>query len=179
MRSLLAISLIIAVAAVASPRLLTRFVGEGTDGPGTGVAESSLSEPSGAAAAQALSEGRQVSIEAAGDGHFYVDAEINSRPVRLVVDTGATVVALRQSDAEAAGIRPRPGEFDRPVGTANGTAFAAEAELERVSVRDIEVEGVRALILPDDKLAISLLGGSFLNRLARFHVENGTLAFEN
>jgi predicted aspartyl protease len=34
-------------------------------------------------------------------------------------------------------------------------------------------------VLPDDQLAISLLGGSFLGRLARYEVRDGTLIFEN
>jgi aspartyl protease family protein len=96
-----------------------------------------------------------------------------------MVDTGASVVALRQSDAVAAGLRPRSADFDQPVSTANGTAYAAAANLETVAVSDIEVNGVRALILPDEQLNVSLLGGSFLNRLERFQVESGTLIFEN
>ena len=90
-----------------------------------------------------------------------------------------TVVALRQSDAEAVGIRVHDGDFTRPVATANGTAYAAEAELDSVAVREVEIGRVHALILPDDQLAISLLGASFLNRLARFEVQDGTLIFEN
>ena len=57
--------------------------------------------------------------------------------------------------------------------------MAAETELDSVMVDDIEVGGVRALVLPDDQLSVSLLGGSFLNGLARFEVADGTLIFEN
>jgi aspartyl protease family protein len=123
--------------------------------------------------------GSQVEIRAHRDGHFYVDAEINLRPVRLMVDTGASVIALRKSDAAAAGIRPPPGAYEHPVSTANGTAYAAEAEIDTIAVRDIELDGVRALILPDEQLGVSLLGASFLNRLERFQVSDGTLIFEN
>jgi aspartyl protease family protein len=128
---------------------------------------------------KAASRGGEVQIAAENDGHFYVDADINLRPVHLMVDTGATVVALRQSDAESVGIRVRDADFTRPVATANGTAYAAEAELDSVAVREVEIGRVHALILPDDQLAISLLGASFLNRLARFEVQDGTLIFEN
>jgi aspartyl protease family protein len=95
-----------------------------------------------------------------------------------MVDTGASVVALRESDAHAAGIRPRRADYDQPVATANGTAYAAAAEID-IAVEEIEIDGVRALVLPDEKLGISLLGGSFLNRLSRFQVEGGSLIFEN
>ena len=170
MRQLLFACIVIAVTAAAAPGLFTRYV-EAQGGPPS--AEAASAAP---ARSSALS---QVEIEAERDGHFYVDAEINFRPVRLMVDTGATVIALRQSDAAAAGIRPHRADFERPVATANGTTYAAEAKLDSVAVRDIEINGVRALILPDDQLSISLLGGSFLNRLARFEVAGGTLMFEN
>ncbi len=178
MRPLVFASILIVLAAVSAPGLLTRFV----ERPATSEALAN-DEQDGADVARERAAGAattgQVAIKAGRDGHFYVDAEINFRPVRMIVDTGATVIALRQSDAHAAGIRPRRADFDHPVQTANGTAYAAEAELDSVAVREIEVGGVRALILPDDQLSVSLLGGSFLNRLARFEVSDGTLIFEN
>ena len=172
MRQLIFACIVIAVTAAAAPGLFTRYI-DGQSGA-VSPAEEAASVGSGSPVSA-----RQVEIEAERDGHFYVDAEINFRPVRLMVDTGATVIALRQSDAAAAGIRPRRADFEHPVQTANGTAYAAAASLDSVAIRDIEVSGVRALILPDDKLSMSLLGGSFLNRLARFEVADGTLIFEN
>jgi aspartyl protease family protein len=130
-------------------------------------------------AASASSAGREVEIKAGRDGHFYVDASVNLRPVRLMVDTGATVVALRASDAAAAGIRVREADYVNPVATANGTTNAAEATLDSVSVDDIEVRHVRALVIHDDQLAVSLLGGSFLHGLRRFEVKDDILTFEN
>jgi len=174
MRELLLASAVIVVVAVAAPNLFTRYM-----------------ERSGAAtvrpaAAEVVTEGhatdpsvRQFEVKAARDGHFYVDAEINFRRVRLMVDTGATVVALRQSDAAAAGLRLVPADFRYPVQTANGTAAAAQATLDSVAVDDIEVHNVRALVIPDAQLSISLLGGSFLHALDRFEVTDGRLVFED
>ena len=99
--------------------------------------------------------------------------------MRLMVDTGATVVALRASDAAAAGIRPLKSEYTSPVQTANGTTMAAETTLDSIVVDDIEVRHIRALVVPDEQLSLSLLGGSFLNGLERFQVADGTLIFEN
>jgi aspartyl protease family protein len=172
MRPLLVTSLLIVLVAGAAPKLFESYM----DARG----EASPTHPRRAeAAARPTLAPRQVELAAEADGHFYVEAEINFRPVRMMVDTGASVIALRRSDAEAAGIRPAPADFDRPVSTANGTAYAAEAALDAVRVNDIEVEDVRALVLPDEQLAVSLLGQTFLSRLARFEVSGGTLVFEN
>jgi aspartyl protease family protein len=172
MRSLLFASIAIALLAVSAPKLVAHYVGRSP-------AVASLDGPAPETGRAHASARRQVEIESGRDGHFYVDAEINFGRMRLMVDTGASAVALRQSDAAAAGIRPLAAEFDRPVQTANGTTYAAAAELESVRVHDIEVNGVRALILPDDVLSVSLLGATFLNRLDRFQIEDGTLIFEN
>lgn len=172
MRPLLVASVAIVIAAAAAPRAFDRFMEAGGH-------EAVARSPAADAGERRSHAASQTEIAVGRDGHFYVEAEINFRRIRLMVDTGATVVALRQSDAAAAGIRLLQADFDRPVSTANGTVDAAEAVLDLVRVRDIEVSEVRALVLPDDKLSVSLLGGSFLSRLARYEVSGGTLTFEN
>jgi aspartyl protease family protein len=177
MRTLLVVCLLIGGVAAALPSLFTNYLA-----PASGKHASAVpAEPAApeASAAHAQSASRQVEVKAGRDGHFYVDAEVNFRPVRLMVDTGATVVALRASDAAEAGIRVRAADFVNPVQTANGTTNAAEAMLESISVSDIELRNVRALIVPDDQLSISLLGGSFLHGLRRFEVTDGILTIEN
>jgi aspartyl protease family protein len=179
MRSLLLASAVIALAAISAPKYLSAVL---SGDPGRAATEQRMSAAPDAVeerSATRSAAARQVEIGVAEDGHFYVDAEVNFRTVRLMVDTGATVIALRESDAREAGLRLNPRDFEFPVGTANGTAYAAEVDLDSIAVADIEVRGVRALVLPDDQLSVSLLGASFLNRLERFEIDDGTLIFEN
>ena len=180
MRSLLVASLLICGIAVAAPSILSSYIAPAaTQHVAARPNNPEVSAEPESQAAQHQSASRQVAVKAGRDGHFYVDAEVNLRPVHLMVDTGATVVALRASDAAAAGIRVRATDFTNPVQTANGTTNAAEATLESISVADIEIRNVRALIVPDELLSVSLLGGSFLHGLRRFEVADGTLIFEN
>ncbi len=177
MRGLLFFSAVIALVAMSAPSVVSRYV-DMTE-PSGRAAKSVPARNATARELQAPAGHGQFEVEAARDGHFYVEAEINFRNVRLMVDTGATVVALRQSDAMVAGIRVLPADFRFPVQTANGTTNAAEIMLDSVAVADIEVRDVRALVLPDERLSISLLGGSFLNGLERYQVADGTLVLEN
>lgn len=177
MRSLLLICFLIAAIGIAAPGMITRFLVRPAENASP-AADLPKGHP-GARSGQQSSAANRFEVKAESDGHFYVDAEINRRRVHLIVDTGASVVALRRSDAEAVGIRAVPADFDHPVATANGTVNGAEANLDSVSVADIEVDGVRALVLPDESLSVSLLGATFLNRLARFQVSDGSLMFEN
>lgn len=175
MRSIIIICVLIGLAAVAAPRLLTHYVQQPVGANAAAVSDVPVGLPN----AEPPPGVRQVEIQAERDGHFYVEADINNHSVRLMVDTGATVVALRASDAAAAGIRPVPADYTNPVQTANGQTMAAEAILDRIVIEEIELHHVRALVVPDDRLSLSLLGGSFLNGLQRFQVADGTLIFEN
>jgi aspartyl protease family protein len=99
------------------------------------------------------------------NGHFYADAYINGRPIRVLVDTGASAVALSSEDAAVLGIFPRESDFRFGVNTANGTTRVAVVRLESVQVGDVVVDGVQAVVAQPGNQVESLLGMSFLRRL--------------
>lgn len=102
----------------------------------------------------------------AGDNHqFYVTAAVNGRPSSFLVDTGASFVALRDSDARAANLYVSWADYKHPVRTANGETKAALIEIDVIEIDKIRVENVEAFILPDDQLGMNLLGMSFLSKL--------------
>ncbi len=125
-----------------------------------------------------VSSGRSLMVERERDGHFHIDSRINGLFVPLLVDTGASRVILRETDAANAGIRPRRSEYTAVVSTANGKINAAPAVLDRVEAVGIIVYDVAALVLPDDVLSTNLLGMSFLSRLKRYEVANERLVLE-
>jgi aspartyl protease family protein len=125
-----------------------------------------------------VSSGRSLMVEREHDGHFHIDSRINGRFVQVLVDTGASRVILRETDAANAGIRPRPSDYTAVVSTANGKVNAAPATLDRVEAGGITMYGVAALVLPDDVLSTNLLGMSFLSRLKRYEVANERLVLE-
>lgn len=143
----------------------------------SGLTQARAPETALAVQTKANSSGSRIVAIPARDGHFAADARVNNQPLRFIVDTGATVIALRESDANAIGIRPFPDEFKVPVSTANGMGKAARAELNRVEIGGIDVRDVEALILPDKVLSQNLLGMSFLSRVRWTH-ETGRLVLE-
>lgn len=122
--------------------------------------------------------GSIVEIEAESSGHFNTAADINGRPIEVMIDTGATMVALSYEDAERAGIYLNDSDFTRAVSTANGTARVAPVTLDRVSVGDITVRNVPAAVAEPGRLKTSLLGMSFLSRLSRFDMRSGRLMLQ-
>jgi aspartyl protease family protein len=116
-----------------------------------------------------------VELRADRTGHFSAKAYINGSPVEVLVDTGATVVALSFEDAERAGVYVRPGDFNGRVSTANGTARVAQVQLDSVSIGDIRVRNVRAVVSERGAMSGTLLGMSFLSKLGKVEMGNGRL----
>ncbi|MDH4981551.1 TIGR02281 family clan AA aspartic protease [Hyphomicrobium sp. D-2] len=131
-----------------------------------------------AAAQQPTASGTVVELAAQDNGHFNTHAEINGRPVEVMVDTGATMVALSYEDAERAGLYLRDQDFTRSVHTANGVARVAPVTLDRVSIGGITVRNVPAAVTEPGRLKTSLLGMSFLSRLSRFDMRQGRLVLQ-
>jgi aspartyl protease family protein len=131
-----------------------------------------------ARAKQAASIGSVVEIEAADNGHFNAEVEINGRPVEVMIDTGATMVALSYEDAERAGLLLNDSDFTSAVSTANGMARVAPVTLDRVSIGDITVRDVPAAVTERGRMRTSLLGMSFLRKLSRFDMRSGRLVMQ-
>jgi aspartyl protease family protein len=124
------------------------------------------------------SSGRSLTVESDRQGHFQVEARVEGRYVDFLVDTGASLVVLRESSASQAGIRPQPRDYTATAVTANGKIKAAPAKIERIELGGITVYDVPAIVLPDEALANNLLGVSFLSRLKRYEYANGRLVLE-
>ena len=165
---LIVFAVVIAVLAVLFPKL----------GLGLRPADPAPPEPAPAVTTTrraAPADPRRVALDADRGGHFLVEAVINGRNVRVVVDTGATLVALNEATARRLGIKLARSDFTIPISTANGTIRAAPVRLSEVRIGGIAVRDVAATVVPGDALSVNLLGMSFLSRLSRFEIAGGQL----
>ena len=110
----------------------------------------------------AASGGNSIALTADSHGHFFTQGSINNRPVQFMVDTGASVVAIGQGEADRLGLDYRNG---RPVrlGTANGTTMGWAIRLPQLRVGDVMAYEVDAVVTPAPMPA-ELLGNSYLSR---------------
>lgn len=118
--------------------------------------------------------GGEVRLGRASDSHFYTDANIDGAQIRMMVDSGASIVALTRRDAEAIGI-----DVDRlPVAgsakTAGGSVPVRPVVLQSIDIDGIEVRGVQAAVIDAD-IGVSLLGQSYLAKLDAVNVEGDTM----
>lgn len=112
------------------------------------------------------SEGQQeVVLQRRLDGQFAADATINGHEVSMLVDTGASSIALTFEDAERIGLDPANLSYTVTVMTANGRALAAPVTLSDIAIGPIERRNIRAMVAAEGRLDRSLLGMSFLSTL--------------
>ena len=130
-------------------------------------------DPSREAAAPVDDDG--VVLKANNSGHFKTDAEINGRSIEVMVDTGATMVALTYEDAERAGIFLRPSDFTGTATTANGISKIAPVKISEITIGGITVRNVDGAVAERGKMQGTLLGMSFLGRLSRVDMRSRAL----
>jgi len=119
--------------------------------------------------------GRDVEVVRGHGGDFAVAAHINGARVPMVLDTGASSVVLTQAAAKAAGLPLEVLDYTVNVDTANGRTRAAPITLDRLTVGGLTERAVPALVVQAGQLKNSLLGMTFLNRLASWEVRGDRL----
>ena len=119
--------------------------------------------------------GRKEVIATDDKGHFIAAARMNGVRLQVLVDTGATMVALNESTARKLGIRLSNSDFKYKLNTANGVAEAALAKIDRIEIGRVKVNNVKATISRDSALNVVLLGMTFLNKLDKFEIARGKL----
>ena len=117
----------------------------------------------------------EISVVRSGNGSFDVEAEVNGRTARFILDTGASVVVLTAETAARIGFDVDQLAFNRPVRTANGSTMAAAITIDTLAVGSIVERRVPALVARKGSLFQNLLGMTFLERLGSYEVRGDRL----
>ncbi len=121
-----------------------------------------------------IADRKQVRIPIADDGHFWVEAAVNGRSGRFLVDSGASVTTISREMARASGV-PDSGQHI-VVDTANGPAPATQAYADR-----LEVQSITRIDFPidiNDRDQTNVLGMNFLSSLSGWRVEGNYLVLQ-
>ncbi|MGY6703309.1 retropepsin-like aspartic protease family protein [Roseinatronobacter sp.] len=120
-------------------------------------------------------------LRAGRDGHFHLDLQVNSEPVRFIIDTGASDLVLSRADAERVGLAPDTLAYLGQARTANGIVGLARVSLDEVILAhgDLEIRDTQVpAFVNEGQLDISLLGMGYLRRYARISIEGDRLILE-
>ena len=129
---------------------------------------SSMSQRTMTSPQPANTSGNFATLYADARGHFIADVQIGGVPVKVLVDTGATLVALSAEDASKIGVRPSSNDRKARFNTANGIVTASLVRLPEIRLQGITIFDVEAAVMPVGALKGTLLGMSFMNKLASF-----------
>jgi aspartyl protease family protein len=127
-----------------------------------GAAAADVEEPS------LQSYGNAIVLQREGDGHFYADVEINGATINMLVDTGASSVALSEADARRAGIATTIGLNDYVGEGAGGAVMGNMVTIDHVRLGDVEASHLEGVVLRGGDM--SLLGQSFLREFASVEI---------
>lgn len=97
-------------------------------------------------------------------GFFYAEGSINNMPVRFLVDTGASSIAMNSALAKRLGIDYTKGRQGVAV-TASGYAKVYGLRLNTVKIGEIVLHDVEAGVIDGTQPETPLLGMSFLGSL--------------
>ena len=115
------------------------------------------------------SQDGDTSLDRSPDGHFYADVRINGTLVHMLVDTGASGIALSRDDARMAGLATSIGMDDVVGQGADGAIHGQYVKLERVELGPLSASRLDAVVLNSGQQ--SLLGESFLSKFASIQIE--------
>lgn len=128
-----------------------------------------LSGKGGAGASQAAenadpapADGDAIVLTRESDGHFYADVEVNGVTINMLVDTGASGVALSAADARRAGIATTIGMNDHIGEGAGGRVYGNVVEIDRINLGGVEAHDLTGVVLNGGTK--SLLGQEFLRQ---------------
>jgi aspartyl protease family protein len=178
LRSSLGAFFILAMASLALVSYVTKHGGLSAPIVTTTAPKNVAAAPAPAAATPAKTLGMETVLTADPFGHFAANVDVDGHRIHMLVDTGASFVALTNEDAAALGLRPQPADYRVAIQTANGAGHAAQTHLWRLNISGVEIYDVDALVLPAGVLKTSLLGMSALRKLRNFEFSAGRLVLE-
>jgi aspartyl protease family protein len=125
-------------------------------------------------AGQSIS-GDAIELRRQDDGHYWLLVDINNKPVRFMVDSGATMTAINASTAKEVGVEATG--YPIILSTANGRVAAKRANVELLVVGPHTIEN-HPVVVSESFGDVNLLGMNFLNSLRSWRVEGNMMVLQ-
>ncbi len=121
--------------------------------------------------------GDEIAIRRQDDGHYWLQVDVNGKPVRFMIDSGATTTAVNADTARETSIEVDADGYPVILDTANGRVTAKRGVIQLLKIDTLEI--------PQHKVVVSesfgdtnVLGMNFLDSIQSWKVEANVMTLK-
>lgn len=118
--------------------------------------------------------GSSLQIRQSADGHFWINALVNNKPVRFLVDSGATTTAMNLETARQTNVKISEIGFPTILTTANGDVEAQRGSIQTLQIGSMAVTEL-PIVVAEAFGDSNVIGMNFLSKLESWRVEGNVM----
>ncbi|WP_333569563.1 retropepsin-like aspartic protease family protein [Sphingorhabdus sp.] len=121
--------------------------------------------------------GNEITIRRQDDGHYWLQVDVNGKPVRFMIDSGATTTAVNASTARETGIQVHADGYPVFLSTANGRVTAQRGIIQWFKIGTHEI-GQHNVVVSESFGDTNVLGMNFLDSMQSWKVEGNVMTLK-
>ena len=121
--------------------------------------------------------GEEITIRRQDDGHYWLQVDVNGKPVRFMIDSGATTTAVNASTARETGIQVDTDGYPVFLNTANGSVAAQRGIIQSLKIGTHEI-GQHNVVVSESFGDTNVLGMNFLDSMQSWKVEGNVMTLK-
>ena len=121
--------------------------------------------------------GEDITIRRQDDGHYWLQVDVNGKPVRFMIDSGATTTAVNASTARETGIEVDTDGYPVFLNTANGSVAAQRGIIQSLKIGTHEI-GQHNVVVSESFGDTNVLGMNFLDSMQSWKVEANVMTLK-
>jgi aspartyl protease family protein len=116
----------------------------------------------------------EITIRRQDDGHYWLQLDVNGKPVRFMIDSGATTTAVNGNTARETGIEVDTTGYPVFLNTANGRVTAQRGVILSLKIGSREF-GQHDVVVSESFGDTNVLGMNFLDSMQSWKVEGNVM----
>jgi aspartyl protease family protein len=121
--------------------------------------------------------GEDITIRRQDDGHYWLLLDVNGKPVRFMIDSGATTTAVNANTARETGIEVDTTGYPVFLNTANGRVTAQRGVILSLKIGSQEI-GQHNVVVSESFGDTNVLGMNFLDSMQSWKVEANVMTLK-
>lgn len=127
-------------------------------------------------AGQSIS-GEAIELRRQDDGHYWLQVDVNGKPVRFMIDSGATTTAINANTASETGVEVNANGYPIILSTANGRVAAKRGIVRSLTVGPHSIEN-HQVVVSESFGDVNVLGMNFLDSMKSWKVEANMMVLQ-